>query len=200
MSTVSDPPGAKRSDTAAPFATLGSPSSGRSTTGPRIRIDSVPDSGAGPFVGEAAVRPSVDPAALQKPFASLIPTRPKASSAEREPSIAAPPPPPSQLFAETAQRAPRLGTATATAAAAAGAAAARTTTSRRPETTQAGKYGVCKEHGTALTREGACVLCVRAEAKRKSERGWRLMVIAVVAALLTGVAVAATLIPGSPLR
>lgn len=189
---------------------------GRPQTGPRMRAaePAIEELDAHPLDGDetgvvSAIQPtrSIPPESLKKPFASLTPQQLKSG---------VPPTPPSQLFAETASmrppqpsiapgRAPTSersrtnptdrGRTTAPRAVetkdrAATARRVEPAVPKRAESTKAAKYGTCKAHGTALSPEGTCILCVRDEAKRKSERNMRWIVALVVLAVLGGAAIA----------
>jgi hypothetical protein len=160
---MNDVPPAKRSDTQSPFAVL-SAELGRGQTGTRVKItESEPTEAE-----NAPFSPSVPPEALKKPFASLSPNKPVASAkqlASVMPTLQgnAPPPPPSHLFAETASIRPG----------ATPAQAGRPSMAPRRELATPNRYGTCKEHGTALTSEGKCVLCAREKAKKDAKRNSR---------------------------
>jgi len=161
---MNDVPPAKRSDTQSPFAVL-SPDVGRGQTQTRVKISEA-DSNASAAEQEAApAQPTVPPESLKKPFSSLIPKK-VTPSLSPTPAANAPPPPPSQLFAETASMRPPGPTATG-----------RTATTARREATpsSSSRYGTCKEHGTALTSEGKCVLCIREKAKRDAQNTRRFL-------------------------
>jgi hypothetical protein len=165
---MNDGPPAKRADTQNPFAVL-SPEVGRGQTATRVKITEA--EGTDEPSGELGiVSPSIPPEALKKPFSSLSPKKPPVSQGPG-PVIAAPPPPPSQLFAQTASmRPPSTGQA------------GRAVTPRR-EGSAASRYGTCKEHGTALTSEGKCVLCAREQAKQSARSTSRVLVVLVVVLL-----------------
>jgi len=174
---MNDGPPAKRSDTQSPFAVL-SPEVARGQTATRVKITEAQGSEEAP--GEpAALSPSIQPEALKKPFASLTPKKPAASQAS-SPAIGAPPPPPSQLFAQTASMRPP----------GAPSQPGRATTPKR-DGSAASRYGTCKEHGTALSSEGKCVLCVRDRAKKDARRTSRVLVL--LAVVLAGAAAFALL-------
>jgi hypothetical protein len=173
-SFMNDGPPAKRSDTQSPFAVL-SPEVPGGQTATRVKITEAQTTEEGP--GEPAV-PAIQLETLKKPFASLSPKKPTVSQAPG-PVIAAPPPPPSQLFAQTASMRPP----------GASSQPGRATAPKR-EGSAASRYGTCKEHGTALSSEGKCVLCARDRAKRDARRTSRVLVfLAVVLAGATAFAV-----------
>jgi hypothetical protein len=180
---MNDGPPAKRSDTQSPFAVL-SPEVVRGQTGTRVKIT---DSGPTDALQDQPVTTSVPPESLKKPFSSLTPKKPTPSLTPAPPPAgAAPPPPPSQLFAETASIRPpsaSSGGGRATATSSAGRPAA----TKRDATSASSRYGTCKEHGTALTSEGKCVLCAREKAKRDAKSTSRLLIVFAVL-LLSAVA------------
>lgn len=55
-----------------------------------------------------------------------------------------------------------------------------TATRREPSSGASARYGTCKEHGTALTSEGKCVLCVREKAKRDARNTSRFLILMAV--------------------
>lgn len=164
---MNEGPPAKRSDTQSPFAVL-SPELVRGQTGTRVKIT---DSGPTDALEEPAIKNSIPPESLKKPFSSLMPKKATPSlSAAAAPAGAAPPPPPSQLFAETASIRPSGASA-----------GSRPTVVKREVSGASSRYGTCKEHGTALTSEGKCVLCAREKAKHDAKNTSRmLMFLAVV--------------------
>jgi hypothetical protein len=180
---MNDGPPAKRSDTQSPFAVL-SPELVRGQTGTRVKIT---DSGPTDALQEPPVTTTVPPESLKKPFSSLTPKKPTPSLTPAPPPAgAAPPPPPSQLFAETASIRPPTassngGRPTATAT------AGRPAATKREASNASSRYGTCKEHGTALSSEGKCVLCARDKAKRDAKNTSRLLVVFAVL-LLSAVA------------
>ena len=173
---MNDVPPAKRSDTQSPFAVLSS-ELGRGQTGTRVKITEAESTE--PEAGSFS--PAVPPESLKKPFSSLLPNKPPATAkqvASLMPTLQgnAPPPPPSQLFAETASVA-RTTTSTGPG---------RTSIAPRREGAAPNRYGTCKEHGTALTSEGKCVLCAREKAKKDAKRNSRALVL--LALVLLGAA------------
>ena len=175
-SFMNDVPPAKRSDTQSPFAVLSS-ELGRGQTGTRVKITEAESTE--PEAGSFS--PAVPPESLKKPFSSLLPNKPPATAkqvASLMPTLQgnAPPPPPSQLFAETASVA-RTTTSTGPG---------RTSIAPRREGAAPNRYGTCKEHGTALTSEGKCVLCAREKAKKDAKRNSRALVL--LALVLLGAA------------
>jgi hypothetical protein len=168
-SFMNDGPPAKRSDTQSPFAVL-SPEVARGQTATRVKITEAEGADEAPAAGPG-LTPSIAPEALKKPFSSLMPKKPTVSQAPGA-AAPAPPPPPSQLFAQTASMRPPSSAVQA----------GRVTTPRR-EGSAASRYGTCKEHGTALTSEGKCVLCERERAKRSARSTSRVLVFLAVVLL-----------------
>jgi len=173
---MNDGPPAKRSDTQSPFAVL-SPEVVRGQTGTRVKItesaaDDLP-------LDTAPLTPSIPPESLKKPFASLTPKKPTPSLTP-PPAGAAPPPPPSQLFAETASMRPPTGSSPSRSA------PARRESPTATAATSSSRYGTCKEHGTALTSEGKCVLCAREKAKHDARTTKR--ILALLAIIVLGAA------------
>lgn len=62
--------------------------------------------------------------------------------------------------------------------------------SQKAASPKVAKYGTCRTHGTALSREGTCILCARDQAKARSQRTMRWIIALVVLALLGGAAIA----------
>lgn len=167
---MNEGPPAKRSDTQSPFAVL-SPELVRGQTGTRVKIT---DSGPTNALEEPEIKNSIPPESLKKPFSSLMPKKATPSlSAAPASAGGAPPPPPSQLFAETASIRP---TTTANSG-------SRPAVVKRDASSASSRYGTCKEHGTALTSEGKCVLCVREKAKRDAKNTSRLLMLFAVVLL-----------------
>jgi hypothetical protein len=169
---MNDVPPAKRADTQNPFAVM-SPELGRGQTGTRVKITEI--SNDQPSQPEASFSPGVTPESLKKPFASLIPKKASPSLGPTPAAGNAPPPPPSQLFAETASMRPPGASQTS-----------RTSIAPRREGSAPSRYGTCKEHGTALTSEGKCVLCAREQAKRSAKNASRTLVFLAIALIGAG--------------
>jgi len=155
---------------------------------------------------------SIPPDSLKKPFASLMPQQLKASGppippsqlfAEtaslrpQQPSL----PPGRAPGSERARTNPTSHTAERSARTTSprpGETKDRVATARRVESAgpkraeaqRNAKYGTCKTHGTALSPEGTCILCVRTEAKARSQRSMRWIVALLTLAVLGGAAIA----------
>lgn len=166
----------------------------------------------------SAIQPtrSIPPESLKKPFASLTPQQVKPSGPPVPPSqlfaeTASMRPPQAPVAPGRTPSSDRGRTNPAARPTDRG----RTTAPRPPETTdrstagrrmesagpkrpdsqkvapaRVAKNGTCRNHGTALSPEGACVLCARDEAKRRSERSMRWIVTLLALAVLGGAAIA----------